>query len=107
VSLLQTVKLWLVQHVGLAKDALHVYVALTLYLGVIALFGWRADGWKALALVGVAAIGGEAWDIRDRLAAGIAQNYAGNLHDVWNTMFWPLAIALLVRTGRLTLSGRE
>jgi hypothetical protein len=107
VSPLQALKLWLAEHVGLGKDALHIYVALTLYFGSIALLGWRADGWKPLALVGAAALAGEAWDMRDRVADGIAQNYAGNLHDLWNTMFWPLAVALLVRSGRLRLSGRN
>ena len=40
-SALQTVKLWLVQHMHLAKDALHIYVALTLFFGSALLFGWR------------------------------------------------------------------
>ena len=95
--MLQTVKLWLVTHLGLAKDALHVYVALILFFGSIALFRWRASDWRPVLLVAIAALLGEAWDIRDRAAGGIAQNYGGNWHDVWNTCAWPLAIFAMAR----------
>lgn len=96
-SPLQQAKLWLVGNLHLAKDALHIYVALFVFLGSAALFRWPLRSWKPLALVAVAAIGGEAWDMIDRVRGGIGQDPAGNWKDVWNTMFWPTALWLLAR----------
>jgi hypothetical protein len=105
VSLFQTTKSWFVTHTGLAKDALHLYVALAVFFGTCALFGWRIGGWKPLALVLLVAIGGEVWDIYDRVRIGAAQNLAGNWHDIWNMMVWPVIITVLARTGRLKLAA--
>lgn len=93
----QTAKLWLVEHVYLAKDALHIYVALGLFFGSAMLFGWSIRGARPWLLVLCAALAGEAWDIRDRIASGLEQNYPENVHDIWNTLFWPSAIVLLAR----------
>ena len=100
-SALQTIKLWLVQHVHLAKDALHIYVALTLFFGSALLFGWRLRSWGPWLVVAVAAVAGELWDISDRHSGHIPQNYGANLHDVWNTVFWPSVILLLARRTKL------
>ena len=100
-SALQTVKLWLVQHMHLAKDALHIYVALTLFFGSALLFGWRLRSWRPWLIVAAAAVIGELWDISDRHAGHILQNYGANLHDVWNTLFWPSVILLLARRTKL------
>ena len=100
-SALQTVKLWLVQHMLLAKDALHIYVALTLFFGSALLFGWRLRSWRPWLIVAAAAVIGELWDISDRHAGHIPQNYGANLHDVWNTLFWPSVILLLARRTKL------
>ena len=100
-SALQTVKLGLVQHMHLAKDALHIYVALTLFFGSALLFGWRLRSWRPWLIVAAAAVIGELWDISDRHAGHILQNYGANLHDVWNTLFWPSVILLLARRTKL------
>jgi len=100
-SALQAVKLWLVDHVHLAKDALHVYVALTVFFGAALLFGWRLRSWRPWLVVAVVALLGEAWDIRDRYVGHIPQNFGANLHDVWNTIFWPSVILLLARRTKL------
>lgn len=96
-SVLQTVKLWLVEHMHLAKDALHIYVALTLLFGSALIFKWPLRSWRPWLVVLLAATTGEIWDIRDRWAGGVAQDYGGNWHDIWNTMFWPSAILILAR----------
>lgn len=100
-SILQAAKLWLIGLTGLSKDALHVYVALILFFGSAMLFKWSPAGWRPWTVVLVAAVVGEAWDIRDRLAGGIAIDLAGDWHDIWNTMFWPSVILLLARTTSL------
>ena len=96
-SPLQATKLWLVEHVGLAKDALHVYVALTLFFGAAWLFRWPVRSWKPLGVVVVVALIGEGWDLRDSAVYGTPVDLAANWKDLWNTSFWPLAIVLLAR----------
>ena len=97
----QDAKFWLVAQTGLAKDALHIYVALGLFFGSALLFGWRLSSWKPWLVVLAAALLGEAWDIRDRLAIGAALDLRGDWHDIWNTLFWPSIILLLARRTRL------
>ena len=105
-SAFEATKLWLVTHTGLAKDALHLYVAMGLFFGSCALLGWRVGGWKPVVLVLAAAIGGEAWDMANRAGEGVAQDYRGNWHDIWNMMVWPVAVTLLARCGRLPVVER-
>ncbi|MBA4048316.1 MAG: hypothetical protein C0476_07230 [Sphingomonas sp.] len=100
-SALQAVKLWLVNHVGLAKDALHIYVALGLFLAVCLAFRWPVQSWRPWLVVLAVALAGEAGDLRDSMAHRAPINLSANWHDLWNTMFWPSAIVLLARLTRL------
>ena len=104
-SPLQTVKYWLIQHFSLAKDALHIYVALLLFFGTALAFKWPLRSWKPWAIVLAAALIGEAWDLRDSAAYHTRVDLWGNWKDVWNTMFWPTAILLLARFTPLFGSG--
>ena len=92
-------KVWLVDSTGLAKDALHVYVALALFLGGAILLRRRLSDAGLLLIVLAVALAGEAWDVRDNRAAGNPIILADNLHDLWNTMFWPCLLWLLARLG--------
>jgi hypothetical protein len=100
---LQQAKLWLIETVGLEKDALHVYLALILVFGSARLFRWPLTSWKPPALVFVVALIGEAWDIRDGLITSVplVVSWPLSLHDMINTMFWPLAIMLMARFTRI------
>ena len=104
---MQSVKLWLVGHVGLAKDALHIYVALTLFFGVALLFRWKPSSWKPWAVVALVALAGEAWDIRDSIAYRTPLDIWANWHDIWNTLFWPSVIVVLARTTPLFARGQS
>ncbi len=104
-SPLQSAKLWLVDHVHLAKDALHIYVALLLFLGTALLFKWPIRSWKPWAVVLAAALAGEAWDLRDSLVYGTAIDLSANFKDIWNTLFWPTALLILARTTRIFERG--
>lgn len=105
-SALQSAKLWLIGLVGLGKDALHIYVGLTLYIGAVLLLRWPARDWRPWLLVAAAALAGEVWDIRDTLVAGRPVLLAHNWHDVWNTLFWPSVLLLLARLDWLRLARR-
>jgi hypothetical protein len=100
-SPLQSAKLWLVQNVHLAKDALHIYVALGLFLGSALLFKWSIKSWKPWLVVLAAALIGEVWDLYDTLAADDPVKLWANWKDVWNTMFWPTVLLLLARHSRV------
>lgn len=102
-TLLQESKTWVVDHVGLEKDALHVYIALVLLFGSAWLFRWSLRSWKPAALVFAIAFAGELWDIRDGLMTSVPLEVSLPLswHDLWNTMFWPLAILVLARVSPL------
>jgi hypothetical protein len=100
-SPLQQTKLVIVDHLGLAKDALHIYVALIVFLGGCLLFKWKATQWKPWCLVLAAALLGEAWDLRDSLAYGTPVHLAANGHDVWNTMLVPTVLMLAARYTRV------
>jgi hypothetical protein len=105
VSPLQSAKLWLVDHVHLAKDALHIYVALLLFLGSALLFKWPIRSWKPWAVVLAAALIGEAWDLRDSLAYATPIDLSANFKDIWNTLFWPTALLILARTTQVFVRG--
>lgn len=100
-SPLQSVKWWIVHHMSLAKDALHIYVGLALFLGTALAFRWGVRSWKPWAVVLAIALAGEAWDLRDSLAYHTQIDLWGNWKDIWNTLFWPTAILLLARGTRV------
>ena len=104
-SPLQQSKLILVEHLHLAKDALHIYVALILFLGSAALFGWSLKSWRPWLVVLAAALIGEAWDLRDSLVYHTPVVLGGNVKDVLNTLFWPTMLTLLARGTRVLRRG--
>lgn len=94
-------KLWLVDHLGLAKDALHVHIGLILFFSAAILFRWKLSSWKPWAVVATAAILGEILDLRDSAAYKSPIHYSANWHDIWNTLFWPTVLLLLARGTRV------
>ena len=98
-SALQDVKLLIVEHVDLAKDALHVYVALVVFIGACWLFRWRPSSIKPWLVVLAVAVIGEIWDYRDTLAREDPVFFEFYIKDLWNTM---LAPTILLVTARFT-----
>ena len=90
-------KLVLLDATGLAKDALHVYFGLALFLTVRLL--WRRRGGWGIAWIAVLAlaVGVEWLDMRAESARGALQPDQAHWHDVWNTMFWPTMLLLCGR----------
>lgn len=100
-DLFRQAKGWLVDWSGLARDGLHVHVGLLVFFGAALIFRWPLRSWKPWAVALAITLAGEAWDIRDTLAAKGQLRLDYNWQDIWNTMLWPSAILILARTTRL------
>ena len=100
-SPLQSAKLVILDLAGLGKDALHVYVGLTVMFAFAALFRLSLKDPRPLVAVLLTALAGEVWDVIDTYGANLRPIWAGNTHDVWNTMFWPAVLFLLARYTRV------
>jgi hypothetical protein len=100
-SIVQATKHAIVTATGLEKDALHVYVGLTVFFVVAVLFKKSLRSlWPCLVVLAVA-IAGEILDMRDDLASLGYWRWKASLHDLVNTQFWPVVILLLARFSRL------
>lgn len=93
-------KQWLLPIVGLSRDAMHIHVGLAVFFLTVGLLQRRPDSWLPWTAAALAAFGGEAWDIYDRLAIGAEADPPAHWHDIWNTLFWPTMIALGTRLWR-------
>jgi hypothetical protein len=107
VSAFQQAKMALVHLFGLPKDALHIYVGLTVFLAAAALARRPLGSRVPIAAVVAAALAGEAWDLIDTWAAGARPRLDRNWHDIWNTCFWPAILFLLARHTRLLSRGHN
>jgi uncharacterized membrane protein YqgA involved in biofilm formation len=96
-SAVQSLKLALVQAVGLSKDALHIYVGLIVFFVVAVALRRRRTSYLPLVAVVVAAILGELVDMHDDINSLGVWRWRASLHDLANTVFWPSVITLLVR----------
>ena len=100
-SPLQSAKFYIVSNLHLAKDALHIYVALAVFFASAALLRWPLRGGRPWLLVLAMALLGEAWDLRDSHVYHTRIDLAGNWKDIWNTMFWPSVMTALARWTKL------
>jgi len=101
VSILQSAKIVLMQATNLSKDALQVYVGLTVMLAAAILFKRSLADWRPIAAVALASVAGEIWDVMDTVGHGGRPRWSGNWKDIWNTMFWPLILFSLARFTRI------
>lgn len=97
----ETFKFFLTSQTGLAKDALHIYVALGVFVGSCLIFGWKTRDWKPWMLVLMVAIGGELRDIYDILQRTTQLQLLANFHDLWNTMLVPTILLVFSRYSRI------
>jgi hypothetical protein len=97
----QSAKLFIVEATSLSKDALHVYVGLSVMFLVVIAFRRSIADWRPLAAVVLAAFAGEAWDLFDTWMHGGKPRFSLNGKDVWNTMFWPTILFALARFTRV------
>jgi len=105
-SALQQAKQLIVDHLHLAKDALHIHVVLLVFFLAMLVCRWRARQWRPWLVALAVALAGEVWDIVDTLNGGGRPRLWANWHDVWNGMLWPTAILLLARYSAVFGKGR-
>ncbi len=90
-------KEFLIDLVGMSRDALHVHIGLAIFFVTMLVLRRRVGDWLPWAVALLVALAGEAWDIRDRWVAGMNADPAGHMHDIVNTLFWPNVITLFGR----------
>lgn len=96
-SKFQELKIYIINFTELSRDALHIYAGLTLFF-IVAFFHHRQlkSRW-AIWTVLIAAIATELFDARDDLINHGLWRIGASLHDIINTIFWPLLIWLMAR----------
>lgn len=94
---LYELKLLAVDMTGLEKDALHIYVALIVFVAANLVFRWKARSGKALLVVLIVALGNEVADIRYNMQTEDNPYLFSSLHDVVNTMLLPIFLVILAR----------
>jgi hypothetical protein len=100
-SLVQSIKLAIITHTGLSKDALHVYVGLSIYL-LVALFVKKSmRSLLPVAAVAAVACAGEVVDMIDDIRSLGYWRWGASVHDIGNTLVWPVVLFLLARYTRL------
>jgi uncharacterized membrane protein YqgA involved in biofilm formation len=94
----QSFKLAIVSATGLSKDALHVYVGIAIFLVARLALRKYANQFLPVAVVVAVACIGELLDMRDDINSLGYWRWGASLHDVVNTVFWPLALSIFMRS---------
>ncbi len=103
----QEIKAAIVAGTGLSKDALHIYLGLTVFLVVASALRrplGSAVPWLAVLAVAAAL---EFADMRDDIMSLGHWRWAASLHDIVNTIFWPTVLLLLARRSVFRTSGAQ
>ena len=96
----QSFKLLLLDFLPLSKDAVHVYIGLTVLLVWVA--GLRRPlEWTSLVPVFAVALLMETVDLMDDLRWLGHPRWSASLHDLVNTTFWPVVLVFAARLGWL------
>ena len=90
-------KIGVIDGSGLAKDALHIYIGLAIFIAVRLVWRWRGGWFIAWAAALAAALTGEWIDMGGEALSSTLQPGNAHWHDVWNTMFWPTVLLIVGR----------
>lgn len=93
----QSLKLAIVSATGLSKDALHIYVGITIFLVARLVYRKYANTFLPVAAVAAVACIGEFLDMRDDINSLGYWRWGASLHDVVNTAFWPFVLSIFMR----------
>lgn len=91
------VKIFIEHYTGLERDALHIHLAILLYL--CAMFVFRQTRRSRIPWLVVLAfeILNELFDLRWQQMQGAPLAWHESLKDLWNTMLWPTVLLLIGR----------
>lgn len=88
-------KMGVVEATGLARDALHIYFGLVVFLSARFIFGDRpSSGPAAWLIVAAFALLGEVMDYTGKGNLIALMTVDRHLHDIINTLFWPTILLL-------------
>jgi len=93
----QHLKLQIVDLIGLSKDAIHIYIGLSLLLFTVIFWGKGRVTLTCLIPVFIAALGMEVMDLYDDYYSVGFFRWFNSFHDVVNTSLWPTIIVVLVK----------
>lgn len=94
---MQSAKLFIIATLGLSKDALHIYVGLSVFLITALVLRKSLRSflpWLAVLLV---ALAGESLDAFDDIQSLGHWRWGASIHDIVNTLFWPTVLLCLAR----------
>jgi uncharacterized membrane protein len=96
----QEFKFRVVELTGLSRDAIHIYVGLFVFFSFIAVF--RKGKVEPVALIPVLfiTVSMEIVDLYDNFRTMDSMYWGNSVHDLVNTVLWPVVIVLLVRFNR-------
>ena len=96
-SAYQLAKIHIMNLVPLSKDAVHIYIGLTVFFAAVVL--WKKRRIQPACLIPVLAIafGMESFDLFDDLRSFGHLRLGASIHDIINTIFWPVVVVILVK----------
>ena len=93
----QLIKIHILSFSNLSKDAIHIHIGLiVLFISMLILRKYLGS-LKALIPVLIVATAMEALDLRDDLNSLGRLRWTASLHDLVNTLFWPVVIVLMFK----------
>ncbi|OTG76246.1 hypothetical protein B9T26_03495 [Acinetobacter sp. ANC 4169] len=96
-SKFQELKIYIVNFTDLSRDSLHIYAGLLLFFIVAFIHHRQVKSRWAIWTVVMVAIAAELFDARDDLINHGYWRVGASMHDMINTIFWPLLIWLMAR----------
>lgn len=96
----QQLKEFLLYSFGLSRDALHVHIGLVLYFGLHMLLRRRLGSFWPPGILLALCLAGEFLDYAYIMGHTRDYQLLSSVHDVWNTMFWPILFTVYGRWGR-------
>ncbi len=94
-SMYQLAKIHVLSFFDVSKDAMHVYIGLSILLLWVLFTRKPLSSLKNLIPVVTVAIVMEVFDLRDDFTSFGHFRWNASLHDILNTMFWPAIIIFL------------
>lgn len=94
---IEQAKLYMFSYAGMSRDALHIHIGIAVYFALHWVLRRKLGSRLPLAIVFAFCIAGEIVDIHRVWRLDQWQQPLENLHDIANTMFWPVVFTAFAR----------